>query len=279
MERDSPQEAVTVASNLATPPPTFYANDNPKSWTVSIISRGLRVAESGCKESRSVLKQEMEKRHLIGYSLNTSENQEKLSGALRHLEASFPLVFTADIPRRWLDSCELGMARKINYTHVHYCNRRRRTIQHTSIGSTTSETLSCPLSLARLFYVESKRTKAHTLFSPTEITRVQKPLFHVGADEIDFGLFKELLKEHKVYDSMVDRIMCRIGDRDIEIDQSRIFKTAALSLYERGQDPISFTTEAYPMGKCVQSISLSIASNVSQGRQTRAKLRQSMLKP
>ena len=267
MERVSP--STTVASSLPAPPTTFYANDSPRNWTVSIISRGLMVGESGCKEIRTVLKQEMEKRHLIGGSLSAPQKQTRLDEVFKELEARFPLVFTTDIPRQWLDSCELGMARKINYTYTHACNRKRQNSRRTpSDENTDPRTRPCTFNRAS-FYIQSKRTMVDTLFSPVDIVKSQRP-DEVVVNDIDFGMFKELLKEDNVYDAMRDRIMCRIGNRDIEINHSRKFKAAALSMYERGQDPIYFVVEGCPAGECVSFNYLNILAYMSEGRAPRA---------
>ena len=250
MERVSPQ--VSVASSLPTPPKTFYANVNPRTWTVSLISRGLMVEGSGCREIRSFLKQEMGNRHLMGSALNAPHNQTKLGEALKRLEDAFPRVFTPDIPREWLNNCEQGMATKINYTHTQACKRRRLNGRPASAENIDPVTQPCTFDRAS-FYVQSMRTMTDTLISPLDIIKTQRPL-RVAANDIDFGMFKDVLKEDKVYDATMDRIMCRIGNKDIEINHSRKFKVAALSMYERGQDPISFVVEECQAGEYVFSL-------------------------
>lgn len=244
MERVSSR--LSVAASLPPPPTAFYEHDNPRNWTVSIISRGLMLEESGCREIRSTLKQEMENRHLIGSSLSAPHNQEKLSEALKQLELAFPLVFTSDIPRQWLESCELGMARKINYTHT-ACNRKQRNVR-VPTENTDSSTRPRTFDQAS-FYVQAKRTRAYTLLSPFDIVKPQKALPHLDIDDIDFGMFKEVLREDKVHDPIRDRIMCRIGNKDIEIDHSRKFKAAVRIMYEGGQAPMSFLVEERPLGR------------------------------
>ena len=250
MEHASAQ--VRVASSLSTPPKAFYTNVNPRTWTVSVISRGLMLEESGCKEIRSFLKQEMGRRHLIGSTLNTPHNQAKLGETFKQLESAFPRVFTSDIPREWLNNCEQGMATKINYTHAQVCKRRRLNRQPASAENIEPVTQPCTFDRAS-FYVQSKRTMTDTLISPHDIIKNKRPM-RVAANDIDFGIFKDMLKEDKVYDATRDRIMCRIGNKDIEINHSRKFKVAALSMYERGQDPISFIVEECQAGKCAFSL-------------------------
>lgn len=247
MEQVSPHTMVT--SSLPSPSTTFYANDDPKRWTVSIISQGLMVAESDYKEIRTVLKQEMEKKQLIGVSLGAPHNQSKLVDALKELETAFPSVFTSDIPRQWLENCELGMARSINYTYTQACKRRRRNVQ--PFSAENADRVARPFSFDRaVIYVQSKRTMTDTLLSPCDIISRTQRLLHVDAKDIDFDMFKDVLKEDKVYDATTDRIICHIGNKDIEIDQPRSFRSAALIMHERGQDPISFMVEECPAGEC-----------------------------
>jgi len=52
-----------------------------------------------------------------------------------------------------------------------------------------------------------------------------------------------VLKEDRVYNSISDRIIYRISNRDVKVDYYRIFKIAIINIYERGQDPISFTVK------------------------------------
>jgi len=237
-------DPATAASSILIPPSTeFYANTNPRNWTVSIISRGLMVEESCCKEIRMVLKKEMEQRHIVGTSLGTPENQAKLSEALRQLEMTFPSVFTSRIPQIWLESCKLGMARKINNTYNHYRNRRRRATSSHSADSAPSTTRTLTFGETG-FYIRSTERTTDTLFFASEIIKEKKPLTSIVPDEIEFGMFKEILHEDRVYNSSTDRIICRIGNNDLEVNQSRKFKAAALQMYKGGQNPILFTVEA-----------------------------------
>ena len=84
-------------------------------------------------------------------------------------------------------------------------------------------------------------------------------------------MFKEVLRKDKVYDIKRDRIMCRIGSKDVEINQSRKFKAAALSMYERGQDPISFMVETFTTGEYVYPDLSSCVPNILKGRPLRIK--------
>ena len=206
------------------------------------------IEESGCKEIRSFLKQEMGKRHLIGSALNAPHNQTKLGEALKQLENAFPRVFTPDIPREWLNHCEQGMATKINYTYAQTQAYKRRRLNGRPASAENIDPATQPCTFDRAsFYVQSKRTMTDTLISPLDIIKTQR-LLPIAANDIDFGMFKDVLKEDKVYDATMDRIMCRIGNKDIEINHSRKFKAAALSMYERGQDPISFVVEECQAG-------------------------------
>ena len=42
-----------------------------------------------------------------------------------------------------------------------------------------------------------------------------------------------MLKEDKVYNAIINRIIYRIDNKDIKINYSRKFKIATLSIYER----------------------------------------------
>ena len=42
-----------------------------------------------------------------------------------------------------------------------------------------------------------------------------------------------MLKEDKVYNAIINRIIYRIDNKDIKINYSRKFKMATLSIYER----------------------------------------------
>lgn len=66
-----------------------------------------------------------------------------------------------------------------------------------------------------------------TLLSPTDIIKNPEPLHHFAVDDLDIGMFKEVLRENGVYDVTTDRTMCRIGNKDIEVDVARDFKAAA----------------------------------------------------
>ena len=252
MLMDSASPEATVVPSLPTPPTTFYANDNPKNWTVEVISRGLMVEETGCKEIRLVLKRAMEKRHLIGNSLSAPHNEVKLKEALKEMEVEFPLVFRSDIPRQWLESCKLGMARKISYTYTHACNRRQRKISPADVSEDPEIATSTPQPQTfgnSTFYVESRKTQINTIISPEEITRTQNPPQLVLIDEIDFDMFTNILRQDKLLNTTKDRIMWRMGNKDIEIDHSRKFKVAARTMYKEGRNPISFRVVEHAKGE------------------------------
>lgn len=239
--------AVSPSSLASSPSAEFYENTNPRNWTVSVISRGLMVEQAYCKEIRAVLKKEIERRHIVGTSLGTPENQAKLGEALQQLETAFPSVFTPRIPQPWLESCKLGMARKINNTYNHYRNRRRRAVP--SLSTDSALCIARPLTFGETgFPIRSTKTTADTLFFASDIIKEKKPLASITSDEIEFEMFKEVLREDGVYNGSTDRILCRIGKNDVEVYHARKFKAAALQMYNRGENPISFHIEARQRG-------------------------------
>ena len=63
-------------------------------------------------------------------------------------------------------------------------------------------------------------------------------------DEIEFRIFKEVLREDGIYNSSTNRILYYISKNDVEVNYARKFKAAALYIYNKGENPISFYIRA-----------------------------------
>ena len=137
----------------------------------------------------------------------------------------------------------MGIARKINNTYNHYRNRRRRTIP--SLSTDSALYIARPLTFGKTgFYIQSTEITADTLFFASDIIKEKKPLASIISDEIEFRIFKEVLREDGIYNSSTDRILCYISKNDVEVNHARKFKAATLHIYNSGENPISFHIEA-----------------------------------
>ena len=97
----------------------------------------------------------------------------------------------------------MGIARKINNTYNHYRNYRRYTIPSLSIDSTLY--IVYPLTFGETgFYIQSIEIIADILFFASDIIKEKKPLASIILDKIEFGMFKEVLREDGVYNSLTN---------------------------------------------------------------------------
>ena len=53
-------------------------------------------------------------------------------------------------------------------------------------------------------------------------------------------MFKEILRENKIYEDAKERIMCRIEKNNIEINIARKFKTMTLQMFRNDENLIVF---------------------------------------
>ena len=211
---------------------------------MGIIAKGLRVDARMERDIRDAMKKEMERRHLIGVKPDLLANREQFAEVFTQLEATFPTVFRQEIPKDWLERCKLGMARKITNSYLHNRKRKRCLVKAPPLIEATPRGQLLPLGETGIF-ARSSLTSCHTIFHAPEIIKEKKPPCGITSEELEFSMFKELLREEGVFRPCApERIMCKIGGNNVEVDTARKFKAAVLQMYRSGENPIAFTVEA-----------------------------------
>ena len=136
------------------------------------------------------------------------------------------------------------MVRKIINSYLYNRKRKRCLVKASLLIEVTSRGQLLSLGETGIF-ARSSLTSCYIIFHVPKIIKEKKPLCDITSEELEFSMFKELLREKGVFRLCVpERIMCKIGGNNVEVDIVRKFKVVVLQMYRSGENLIVFTVKA-----------------------------------
>ena len=256
-------------------PPTrdFYEDVDDSGWKVDKLRKGFVCTMKEYITMYGELEAAMKEADVLGTSLAFVATKARLHGILCDIQTSFGPE-PPSIPTEWRFKALTELAHKVNNNALRYKKRGRDSAKEIieqskrqDGGSDSSsdhwghsregmfrELSACTAFGGKIVLTKQSSGKMPKISccSTAELVGQKKSLEEITAQDLDFDIWKKILREDGVITSLFDEIWYHSDDEALLINSERPFRAAINEMRNRGDNRFVFTVLRSSRGKTRQ---------------------------